>query len=193
MAGTSKLPREISPYLSAMVRRFAAPIIRQPQAWSNRLQVTPEALALSKGLTNSGNALGRALNEATLQASPATRTGTASATGVMMGLGATCHLTPNYSSRVRVTVTGYLSGTVSSGAQAKLLFGTGANGVAATGTQIGQSTSFTSLSGQTIPVTLTGIITGLTPGTAYWFDVALLQSASSTVTLNASSVTIEEF
>ena len=114
----------------------------------------------------------------------------------MMGLGATCHLTPNYSSRVRVTVTGYLSGTVSSGAQAKLLFGTGtapANGAAATGTQIGQSTSFTSLSGQTVPVTLTGIITGLTPGTAYWFDVALLQNASSTVTLNAPSVTIEEF
>lgn len=132
-------------------------------------------------ITGTTNAtVGLALNSAVLQAAPGNPTGTSSATQIMMGLGTTCHLTPTYSSRIRIEFNGDVSNAVinaSSGLQAR--FGTGtapSNGAAASGTTVGpQVNSFTAgAAGANNSFAVGGIITGLTPGTAYWFDLGLL-------------------
>jgi hypothetical protein len=115
------------------------------------------------------------LTSATLQASPANPTGTASTVGVMMGLGTTCHITPTYSSRVMVTFVGnVVNTTISQTMTTKIFFGTGtapANAAATTGTQIGnQIAPDSGTAAFHYPISNGGIITGLTPGVPVWFD-----------------------
>lgn len=126
----------------------------------------------------------RPLSNATLQANPSNPTGTASATGVMMGLGTTCSITPVYSTRVRFEIIGSLSNSsAGAGVQPKLMYGTGvapANGAAFTGTALGQNVSFQPPSANNqAPFALAGLATGLTPGTALWFDVDLVAGAGT--------------
>lgn len=135
---------------------------------------------------------------ATLQAAPANPTGTTSGVGVMMGLGSTCTITPNFSGRVEVTWrygvgnTG-TTGSVTTGAR----FGTGTapiNGAALTGTAIGQAFPVG------IPATSTlygssgagGVVTGLTPGTPYWLDMQVA-AVSGTAVIQSIGCTAEEF
>jgi hypothetical protein len=80
--------------------------------------------------------------------------------------------------------------------QTKVYFGTGtapSNGAATTGTQIANVVLIDEASaGFHYPVTNGGIVTGLTPGTAYWFD--LNQSTTGgTVTLIDLSCNAMEF
>jgi hypothetical protein len=98
------------------------------------------AFTLTGGITNNNNAIELALNNATLQAnSISAPTGTTSATVVMMGVGGTCHITPVYSTRVRVFFSGTALNTNASGTGlVEVLYGTGtapSNGVAVTGTR----------------------------------------------------------
>jgi hypothetical protein len=143
------------------------------------------AFTLTKGLGNTGNAIGRAINEATLQVSPANPTGTISTTGVMMGLGSTITLTPVYSSRIEITVIGSLQDTVANAySNLVLRYGTGAapaNGVAMAGTVL-SGIFQSSPTGTYNSWTLVGIATGLTPGTAYWFDVSIANSSGASTT-----------
>jgi len=155
------------------------------------------AFTLSKGINNSTNVIQRALNEAVLQTALTNPTGTTSASGVMMGLGGVATITPVYSTRVYVRFTGNGANTVSLGAvgvQAR--FGTGTaptNGAAPTGTTVGTAQSpWVPTANGLVAISPGGIITGLTPGTAYWFDLSLAAS-SGTSTLNSLSVTIMEF
>jgi len=106
-------------------------------------------------------------------------TGTAStAAYVMLGLGSSWKLTPSVYTSARVTINGQLAnGTTGDGINVIISFGTGSapiNGAAVTGTAVGINTIFTDLTGLTTngaPFSKHAIITGLTPGTAYWFDL----------------------
>jgi hypothetical protein len=123
-----------------------------------------------------------ALNNAVLQASPANPTNTTSTTLVMMGLGSTCKLTPVYSGRIQLDFTGDLgfngASGLDEGIEYQIFFGTGtapANGAATTGTALGSQKEALVL-GQTtgfLPFSGGGIMTGLTVGTAVWFDIAI--------------------
>jgi|GEM_PF-2774865 len=116
------------------------------------------------------------LTNATLQANPANPTSSTAAVGVMMGLGSACHLTPSYSGRVKIEFIGDAH-TSTTTATIKVNFGTGTaptNGASPTGTQVGNSVTVGSSTDT--PFANGGIITGLSPGTAYWFDIDLLSS-----------------
>jgi hypothetical protein len=127
----------------------------------------------------------RPLSSATLQATPSDPTGTANTSaGVMMGAGSTCSLTPSYSTRVRFEIIGNLTNTVAgAGTQPELVYGTGgapSNGAAATGTVLGKRVNFNPPnSNNSAPFNLSGIATGLTAGTAYWFDINLVAGAGT--------------
>lgn len=135
---------------------------------------------------------------ATLAVSPSDPASTVSTTGVMMGLGATCALTPNLATRVKAEFIGLLNSLGGNTSRAKLYYGTGTaptNGAAITGTQAGNSASIagggvTNLSSMFM---VSSIITGLTPGTAYWFDIVLNTSnaASAASIANITSNAFE--
>lgn len=129
---------------------------------------------------------------AVLDASPANPVATASSTPVMMGIGKDqagsgahpCTITPAISTRVFLLI--YftsLENTNASGVIAQAAYGTGtapSNGVSATGTTVGtpQEAALTAGTGVQVPMTVGGIITGLTIGTAYWFDLQMKQAGS---------------
>ena len=154
------------------------------------------AITLARGLEMSGSVLRRKLDEATLQTTPFNPSGTSSTTGVMMGIGSSCALTPVYSSRIFLKMDGIASNN--SGIQnvsVEARYGTGtppANGAAATGTvlgspQVGQS----AFANSRFTWSVGGIITGLTPGTAYWFDLNVLVSAGTGALTNISCAAME--
>jgi len=125
------------------------------------------------------------LTNATTQGSVTAPTGTSNTTtGVMMGLGTVCKITPVYSTRVQIILVANLSNSSSAVITEPFLkFGTGTaptNGAATSGTSIGSAHDYTTSAASSLaPVTLTGIVTGLTPGTAYWFDTSLKVSAGT--------------
>ncbi len=125
-------------------------------------------------------------------------TGTNSTGFVMMGFGGTAKLTPTFGTRVEVTFYGAITNnTASGGGDVQLRFGTGtapSNQSASTGTSVGGALPGSgAIAGQFIPYTLPNIVTGLTPGTQYWFDVALLALTGGTASLINNCVVIREF
>lgn len=107
-------------------------------------------------------------------------TGTNSLVGVMAGVGSSCAITPRASSRIKVEIYGAMNNnTGGDGAQVTVKFGTGTaptNGAASTGTVASSAITINSVTANMfVPFNAPAIITGLTPGTAYWFD--LLQNA----------------
>jgi hypothetical protein len=141
-------------------------------------------LSIANGGTGQATAVAgfNALNPNTAPAvfTPADPTGTTSTTQVMMGIGAT--YTPSSSGLVQAVLScGYGSLTGQTNQKITGQYGTGsapANGAAVTGTRwgtgevlqwkVGGGTS----AGDVNALSLTDILT-LTPGTTYWFDVAL--------------------
>ena len=132
---------------------------------------------------------------------PAGTTSTGAA--VMMGLGVGSPAwvaTPVISGRFLVIATGQLANnTASDGAAVNIRWGLGtppANGAALTGTQIGGAALLTGNAGSAalaVPFCLVGIITGLTPGVAVWFDLALRALTGGTATAFNSTVQVIEF
>lgn len=136
------------------------------------------------------------LTNATLNAAPSNPTGTSSGTPVMMGLGGTCTLTPSYNTRVRISWCGLYSSSGVFNTGLRFYYGTGTaptNGSATSGTQVGPTWAASCpATGQTIPFTMSAIITGLTPSTAYWFDIAA-NAGGGTSTLSAINFEAMEF
>ncbi len=125
--------------------------------------------------------------------------GTASGTGVMMGLGATpgFFITPVRGSRVLVVINGYATNTVGlAQIQIQLGYGTGTapvNGAALTGTAISnpvlvQASQATALGAFSVA----GVMTGLTPGTAAWIDLRVAALGGGTASVASLSVTAVE-
>lgn len=117
------------------------------------------------------------------------------ANGNMMGWGVSnCKITPSYSNRVFVEITGGLSENSGGALTLQARYGTGtapANNAAATGTAIGSPAGVNSSGsvGTTAPFKIGGIITGAALGTALWFDA----SASITGTTTVSTPTCRAF
>jgi hypothetical protein len=133
---------------------------------------------LSGGTITSTGTIALAGTNQTLQANPTNPAGTSATSPVMMGLGATCNLTPTYGTRVLLQFNGtYTNNVATASVSATARFGTGtapANSAGATGTTIGPiGGGWAAVAGTITPFFAGGIITGLTPSTAYWFDLGV--------------------
>jgi hypothetical protein len=130
------------------------------------------------GLSYSGvsGSSGATFNHSQLQ--PANSSFTASTTGVMLGFGSTITFTPHWTGKVFVIMTGNnnVPGFGATESMTMLMkYGTGtapAFNSALTGTSLGPA-----LHSQNnvvrLPIVLTGVATGLSVGTAYWFDIGV--------------------
>lgn len=144
-------------------------------------------ITLSNGVTISGNDVRLALNSALTAANPSAPSGiTSTGGGAMAGLGVTtCRFTPSYSTRAEFVIEGNV--TNNTGGQStslQLRYGSGAgpafNGVPAGTALTAQINSAgASTVNPTFPFHVSGIATGLTPATTYWFDVAVAVSANT--------------
>jgi hypothetical protein len=116
--------------------------------------------------------------------------GTSSATAVMMGLGSTVNFTPKTYGSVMLTLDGLMT-NASDNMYLTIAYGTGAapvNGAAASGTAVGSTLYYYGGTAFSKAV----IITGLTPGTAYWFDAQVRVAAIGTAVLQALTATVQE-
>lgn len=137
------------------------------------------------------------LTNATLTATPSNPTGTTSGSNVMMGLGvSSCRITTTYGTRLEVTFDGaVVNSSVGQITNVQIRYGTGsgpANADGATGTQSGAQTSY----GNGGAVYQGGfskkvIITGLSPATTYWFDLALSVSGGTGSVLGITFTAME--
>jgi hypothetical protein len=122
--------------------------------------------------------------------------GSSSTTGLMMGLAVT--YTPTRSGIVKVHVRGGMTNsTAGDGAAAKLYYGTAPappNGNNPTGTQKGavSQIDYFPTASKYFPFGIDTVIPGLTLGTQYWFDLALLAVTGGTASVNNLEVVITE-
>jgi hypothetical protein len=121
---------------------------------------------------------------ASVQTGSLSPAGAASTTGVMAGLGRTgCSITPSATGRVHFEIAGTASNTTITAVNSTIRFGTGtapANAGAPAGTQIGAIYSGNPVAATDVfPITMVGIATGLTLGTAVWFDADLFSPTGS--------------
>jgi hypothetical protein len=131
---------------------------------------------------------------------PANPTNLTSNSYLMFGLGSTIKITPLRSGAVRFTIEFYPSGIGTNGLNnLKICYGTGvapANAAAATGTIIGvtrQGGSVIGISSTPSIVSYDVIVTGLTIGTQYWFDVqGAKYSTNTSVGIASIEATLEE-
>jgi hypothetical protein len=136
---------------------------------------------------------------ASLQVTPGNPTLTASFTGVHMGLGSSIAFTPIRSGKVMFNISGSIANSVASdGAKVQARFGTGAapaNGAAPTGTASGNQPTLTnnaSTAALKVPFNVCVIISGLTLGTAYWFDLLLTAITGGNASITDLTATICE-
>lgn len=146
------------------------------------------------------DAAGRVLTTAGVVLTPAgmSNYATTSATQRMSGNGGACAITPLYSTRVNFQVLGVmLNNTANGGAQALLRYGTGtapAANDAVTGTALtGGLNLDTAPAGLVAPFNASGFATGLTPGTAYWFDMTAAIIGAGTATIANMQCSAFEF
>lgn len=121
----------------------------------------------------------------------------ASATFVMMGLGSSVSITPQVTGRVKVEWGwGIQNGTNGKTAFTQAYYGSGTApvaGAAAAGTQIpGQKLCGFVTGTFTYAQEFTAVVTGLTLGTAYWFDLGGDMNGGTT-TWNNFTITVTEF
>lgn len=148
------------------------------------------SLARADGIINgSGGSQAPVLTNASVQTGQLAPTGTASATGVMMGMGLTgCTITPVLTGRVHFEIAGTLRNTAAGNTTAVIRFGTGtapSNAGALTGTQIGAGAQATLTAAGSATMNSPGIATGLTLGTAVWFDAELISSTGTSTIVAA--------
>jgi hypothetical protein len=123
---------------------------------------------------------------------------------VMGGLGAL--ITPAKSGNVVATLYGYLTSsatTVDEGIILQLAYAPGSAGpsyqAAATGTVVGKATEYSvpttagAAADVRVPVSQGALVTGLTVGTSYWFDVQMEGITGETVSINNAVLILTEY
>ena len=162
----------------------------------------PNPVPLASARTPPGSAALATLVAPGIVADPASTTST---TGAMMGLasgagGASMILTPQVTGRILVILAMRLANnTASDGVSARMRFGTGtppANGAAPAGTVIGAGPALVNnanTAALAVPINLVGVMTGLTPGVAYWLDVILAAVTGGTASLVGIQAQFLEF
>lgn len=163
--------------------------LASPALTGTPTSTTPATTDNSTKIATTAHVQAKILSGAVAQTSLGSPAGTSSATTVMMGLGASSVITPAYSSRVRLEFTGVLTCPAVASGTYGIRYGTGtapANGTAASGTAVGQTKTMT-VAGASFSegIAISAIVTGLTPGTAYWFDLTLATGSGNTVSLNS--------
>jgi len=105
----------------------------------------------------------------------------------MFGLGSSISITPVKSGKVQLTICFYPSGVGSAGTNNfKLCYGSGtapSNGAAAAGTVVGGTYaggSVVAASSTPAAIYRTVIVTGLTVGVSYWFDLQAARNSGNT-------------
>lgn len=201
---TLALVRAIGPNVSTiptlqMSGEGALPIVRSDGA---ALRLSDIASGMVMMLENTGTSW-RLLNPsngtagATLTAWPTNPTGTTSLTGVMMGLGGTCALTPISTGRVFVTFNvNMTNNNVAGSTFGRVQYGTGtapANAAAISGTALSQNAVATASNTTSFAGTRGGIILGATPGIALWFDMAVGAIGAGTAALTNVDCSAFEF
>lgn len=151
---------------------------------------TLASVSAGAGISISASQIALALNSAFLSAQPSNPAGTSSSTPVMMGLGVTtCRFTPVVSTRAEFEIIGDFTNSAAGTVTIKMSYADSAvttapaNGAASTGTAGPGSVlapTATSVS-DTKPFKNGGIVTGLTVGHTYWFDLIV---GTSTGTAN---------
>lgn len=161
--------------------------------------ITPVTGASGKILASKGTNADPAFVAGASVQSALGSTSTSSTSGVMLGYGATIALTPTYSGKVLITFNGILGNNTAGAIGAvQIHYGTGtapANGAAITGLAAGSVTGVinnANTAGFSAPLSVTALITGLVPGTAYWVDLSMIcVGASTTSLLNVSASATE--
>jgi hypothetical protein len=126
---------------------------------------------------------------------PSNPTGTHSTTAVMMGLGSSLTFTPSRTGNVLLHITGVMSiNNAANSCTAILRYGSGtapANGVAASGTALSATVTvfMPNNNGPEMPTALVAVASGLTVGTAYWYDLAMSSVTGSTTTCSMVAIT----
>jgi hypothetical protein len=137
----------------------------------------------------------------TANATSAAPAGTTSTTGVVMGLGGA--VTPLYTGAILLMVSGDITNsTGSDGAKVQLYYGTGrapsnATACSSAGTTrnaVGLAVQQTPVAAAAtkIPFHVHAIVTGLTVGTAYWFDACLTAITGGTASIADVTVSAAE-
>jgi hypothetical protein len=131
--------------------------------------------------------------DAILASNPGDPTATSSTTEKMMGINKV--VTPLYSTRLMVVITGVAANTTAAqGYSIKGRYGTGAapaNGASATGTQFGVTTiKDTVAAGVEYDFCIHCPIAALTPNTTYWFDLGLNARGSGAASVKRLSISI---
>lgn len=185
---------EVSDYLGAEVQWKASQDL-SPTATRSPAPGDMTGVAIEVAAAQTGSSWSRAgiLVGAgdVLQAQPADPTGTASATDVMMGLGSGVTFTPK-GTRAEVRFDGTWADASATNPTTQVRYGTGTapvNGAAAVGTTVGPKRADTAIKAGGFSVG--GIATGLTPGTTYWFDLAMSSSAG-TLSAKTLGVTVKD-
>ncbi len=124
-------------------------------------------------------------------------TGTTSATTVQMGLGSIWVLTPKWTGRVRIRVSGWATNTAVVNTAINATYGTGTapvNGAAKTGTYFSTADIIATgaVGAPALPCSFEYEASGLTIGTAYWFDLTLTSDGAGTAIARSTGVIIEE-
>jgi hypothetical protein len=164
---------------------------------------TPKGLVLpliaGPGISVTGvGTVAQSLSNATLQANPTPGGVSNAAGGIMMGMGTTCKITPVYSGRIKVEWFGSVSNTVGSASiGVTMRYGTGVAPIytnGPVGTQIAASYGISAPNTNfAAPLANGGIVTGLTPGVAYWLDLTLSSGGGGVSTLSNVSCNAMEF
>lgn len=150
--------------------------------------------AMAAGLKVSPAGVSGTLVGAVAENSVATPTASASAVQLMMGLART--ITPIFSGRVLVVITGMIwNDTATKIATVQIRYGTGAapvNGAAAAGTTLGLPKHHVSPTGPGKQgFALAYFATGLTVATTYWVDVGLAADANNAAIFDVDTVVVE--
>jgi hypothetical protein len=151
---------------------------------------------------SSGQILVATINGAVqMTTSASVLTPTSTSAFVMGGLGA--QITPARSGNVMAVLTGYLTSsatTIDEGIILQLAYATGsapAYQAAVTGTVFGKAVEFSNgatvtAADERVPITVQGLITGLTIGTTIWVDFQMEGITAETTSLNNATLTLVE-
>jgi hypothetical protein len=137
----------------------------------------------------------------TVTYTPANPTGTVStAAYVMMGLGTVVRINPNKgSAKIKLSIDGIIktTGGTGYGVNLKIAYGSimaPSNGAVATGTVVGAvlNPAIAITTQWAVPFSKTVLITGLSPGIQYWFDIQLQAVGGGTASILGLTAVLEE-
>jgi hypothetical protein len=176
-------------------------------AWANSGTLTDVTISAGAGISVTGTCnitttgtctVAQSLGNATVQ-SNGSSSNSGSTSYIMSGLGSGCHITPTYSGRVLLVLSGTIANNTASDAfQYQLRYGTGsapaAGATGSPGTQVGITIpggGGAANANVSFPLSISGIVTGLTPGTAYWFDANYESIVGGTTSLSTGCSAME--